>query len=425
MSEAYRKMWEDLGIDLDKHDAFLGALPPAFSEVFLQQENRPAGMAYFDNLLNEAHGQRIQEILAQKAAGRLVAGTFCVFVPEELILAVGGISVGLCAGTQFTVPAGEQILPRNLCPLIKSLVGFKLERICPYFQAVDLLIGETTCDGKKKTWEILNDFVPTYVMEIPQRKESVDLVLWEEEINRLKEEIERRSGQRIEVDNLASGIKKANARRAALQRLYRARQADPAPISGKDALLISQLAFFDDPERFTAQVNALCEELEERIARGEGVTRKGAPRLLVSGTPMPLPYWKLHHLVENSGAVIIGEETCTGTRYFAGMVPEDGQTLSQQIKNLAQRIKGINCACFTPNTARIEDILRLAREGKADGVIHYSLQFCQTYALEARQVEKALQEAGIPVLCLESDFSEEDVAQLQTRIEAFLEMIAS
>ncbi|WP_434075580.1 double-cubane-cluster-containing anaerobic reductase [Moorella naiadis (nom. illeg.)] len=418
-------MWRELDMDLEKHDIFLGALPAAFSEVFLQQENRPAGMAYFDNTLAEAHGGRIQEIMAGKKAGRLVAGTFCVFAPEELVLAVDGISIGLCGGAQFTVPTGEQVLPRNLCPLIKSAMGFKLDRICPYFQAVDFLIGETTCDGKKKTWEILNEYVPTYVMELPQKKGAADLALWEGEINRLKEEIERRSGQEITAARLAVGIKKANARRAALARLYRARQADPAPISGKDALLISQLAFFDDPDRFTAQVNALCDELEEHIARGEGIARKGAPRLLVTGTPMALPYWKLHHLVETAGAVIVGEETCTGTRYFAGPVAEDGQSVEAQVQNLARRLTAINCACFTPNKDRVEDILRLAREARADGVIYFSLQFCQPFGVEGRLVEKALQEAGVPVLRLESDYSEEDAAQLKTRLEAFLEMITA
>ncbi|MDN5327117.1 MAG: hypothetical protein PWP41_1813 [Moorella sp. (in: firmicutes)] len=424
MSDTYREMWRELNMDLEKHDVFLEALPAAFGEVFLQQEKRPAGMAYFDNALAEAHGGRIQEIIARKKAGRLVAGTFCVFAPDELIFAVDGISIGLCGGAQFTVPTGEQVLPRNLCPLIKSLMGFKLDRICPYFQAVDFLIGETTCDGKKKTWEILNEYVPTYVMELPQKKGAADLVLWEGEINRLKGEIEHRFGQEITADRLAAGIKKANARRAALERLYRARQADPAPISGKDALLISQLAFFDDPERFTTRVNALCDELEERIARGEGVTRKGAPRILVTGTPMALPYWKLHHLVETAGAVIVGEETCTGTRYFAGQVAEDGRTVEEQVKDLARRLTAINCACFTPNKDRVEDILRLVRETKADGVIYFSLQFCQPFGVEGRLVERALQEAGVPVLRLESDYSEEDVAQLKTRIEAYLEMIA-
>ncbi|MCG0278807.1 MAG: 2-hydroxyacyl-CoA dehydratase family protein, partial [Thermanaeromonas sp.] len=116
------------------------------------------------------------------------------------------------------------------------------------------------------------------------------------------------------------------------------------------------------------------------------------------------------------------EETCTGTRYFAGRVEEEG-TLRDQIKALARRILDINCACFTPNFNRVENILNLAQEWQADGVIYYTLQFCQTYALEARRVEKALKERGIPVLTLESDYSEEDVGQLKTRIEAFLEML--
>ncbi|GFN22856.1 3-hydroxyacyl-ACP dehydratase [Thermanaeromonas sp. C210] len=420
--EAYRQMWQELGMDLERHDLFLGVLPEAFGTVYLSQSNRPQGMGYFDNLLMEAHGGRIQEILERKKEGAPVVGTFCVFVPEELIFAVGGVSVGLCGGAQFTVPAGERILPRNLCPLIKSLVGFKLERICPYFQTVDFLIGETTCDGKKKTWEILNEYVPTYVMELPQRKEEADLALWEGEIWRLKEEIERRSGRTVDKDKLAAGIKVANSRREALKRLYKARQADPVPISGKDALLISQLAFFDEPERFAARLKELCEELEGRVARGEGVAPKGAPRIVVAGTPMPIPYWKLHHVVESAGAVIVAEETCTGTRYFAGHV-EEGGTLEDQVKALARRVLDINCACFTPNTGRVEDIITLAREWRADGVIYYTLQFCQTYALEARRVERALKEEGIPVLTLESDYSEEDTGQIKTRVEAFLEML--
>jgi benzoyl-CoA reductase/2-hydroxyglutaryl-CoA dehydratase subunit BcrC/BadD/HgdB len=424
VADEYHEMWRELGMDVEKHDAFLSALPGAFGEVFLQQPNRPAGMAYFDNLLREAHSRRVKEILEEKKAGHPVVGTFCVYAPEELVLAAGGVSVGLCGGAQFTVPAGEQVLTRNLCPLIKSLVGFKLERICPFFQAVDFLIGETTCDGKKKTWEILNEYVPTLVMELPQRKEAVDGALWESEVRRIKDEVERRSGVTLDAERIARGIESANARRADLERLYHTRRADPAPISGRDALLITQLAFFDDPERFTRELNSLCDELEVRVAKGEGAAPRGAPRILVSGTPMALPFWKLHHLVETAGAVIVAEETCTGTRYFAGMVAEDGRTVDEQLRNIAQRFTKVNCACFTPNSERLTDVLRLARETKADGVIYFSLQFCQPFALEGRRVEKALEGEGIPVLRLESDYSAEDSGQLKTRIEAFLEMIA-
>ncbi len=95
---------------------------------------------------------RIRELVEHREKGGKVFGTFCVYAPEEVIVAGGGICVGLCAGADFSEPAGERIVPRNLCALIKSAVGFKVSGVCPYFQVADLVVGETTCDGKKKTW---------------------------------------------------------------------------------------------------------------------------------------------------------------------------------------------------------------------------------------------------------------------------------
>ena len=67
--------------------------------------------------------------------------------------------------------------------------------------------------------------------------------------------------------------------------------------------------------------------------------------------------------------------------------------------------------------------MRWPMSSGANGVIHYSLAFCQTYAAESIRVDRALKDAGIPLLTLESDFSANDVAQLQTRVQAFVEMI--
>ncbi|ADG81726.1 2-hydroxyglutaryl-CoA dehydratase D-component [Thermincola potens JR] len=423
MSNDWRQMWKDLGMDLEKHDEFLAPVPEVYGKLFMAQENRPKGMGYFDFVVGDIHGIRVKELVDHKANGGKVVASFCVFVPDEIITAAGGVSIGLCAGAQFPVPTGEQVLPRNLCPLIKASVGFKLDRICPYFQVADFVVGETTCDGKKKAWEILDEFIPTHVMELPQRRAEADKALWIEEIRRFKEKMEKESGVAITAEKLAASIKIANEKRAALQRLYNCRKADPAPISGKDVLLISELAFFDDPKRFTQQVNALCDELETRIVRGEGIAEKGAPRILITGSPMPIPSWKLHAIIEGSGAVVVCEETCTGTRYFETTIREDGATLDEQLAAISERALNINCACYTPNNGRIEDILRLVKEYNADGVVYYNLAFCQPYSIEYRKVEKALQEAGIPVIKIESDFSEEDTGQLQTRIEAFLEML--
>lgn len=419
----YRKLWQELGMELEKHDMLCEALPPLYEKVYLSQQNRPSAMGYFDFVISEIHGARIEELAVHNRAGGKIVGTFCVFVPTEIIQAAGGVAVGLCGGSQFWVPDGEKVLPRNLCPLIKGSVGAKLSGTCPYFQFCDLLVGETTCDGKKKAWEVLGEYMPIHVMDLPQMKREKDYTAWRDEINIFVNRLEELTGNKINAENLAAAIKTDNARRRALMRLYKARKADPVPVSGKDALLISQIAFYDDPVRFAAKTNEVCAELEARIAAGEGVFPAGAPRLLVTGTPQAIPNWKLHHLVESAGGAIVCEETCTGTRYFSNLVKEEASEIDGQLQALADRYMGVNCACFTPNDGRVEDVLRLAKEYRVDGVIYYNLQFCHANGVEYRKVERALKEAGIPVMLVETDYSEEDAGQISTRVEAFLEML--
>lgn len=424
MSEEYRAIWEQLGINMRRHDALLAALPPIYQQVYLSQQERPQAMGYYDFVVSEIHGLRIKELMEHKAKGGKVFGTFCVYVPEEIVVAAGGIMVGLCGGADFSVPIAEQILPRNLCALIKSAFGFKIGAICPYFQAADLIIGETTCDGKKKTWEILDEYIPTYVMDLPNSRSPADRALWISELKRFLEKVQEVTGNTVTPEKLAEATALINRKRAALERLFELRRARPSPISGLDALLVVQISFYDDPARFTQKTNELCDELEERVRAGKGVAPAQAKRVLYAGTPMPIPFWTIPWLIESTGAVVVAEESCTGSRLLAGgetVIPEDG--LEGQIAAIADRQLQTNCACFTPNDARIEDILRMVREYEADGVVHFSLSFCQPYNLEGVRVQKALQKAGVPVLLLEGDYSQEQVGQLKTRIEAFIETL--
>lgn len=416
----YRQLWKDLNMDLEKHDQLCAVLPEMYGSVYLSQENRPEGMNYFNFVISEVHGLRPAELNAHKEKGGKVLGTFCVFVPDEVILAANAISVGLCAGSQFWVEDGEKHLPRNMCPLIKAAVGAKVSGTCPYFQSVDMIVGETTCDGKKKAWEILDEYVPVHVMDLPQMKRTKDYNMWMDEIKIFIEKVEELTGNKVTVESLKKGIEIANSKRRALKRLYDFRKLTPSPISGKDALLISQIAFYDDPERFVAQVNALCDELEERA---KAMKSEGKKRIMITGTPMALPNWKLHDIIENLDAEVVVEETCTGTRYFENEVSLEGETIENLIKNLADRYLNINCACFTPNTGRIDDIKRYVEEYKVDGVVYSNLSFCHTYAIEYNKVEKELKEAGIPIINIETDYSTEDAGQIKTRVEAFLEML--
>ena len=419
----YRPMWEALGLDLEGHDALLSAIPVLYHDAYLTQTGRPEGMAYFDFVMSEIHGLRIKELVDHKAAGGTVVGTFCLYVPEEIIRALGGQCVGLCAGAEWAYGEVERILPQNTCALIKSFMGFKLGKVCPYAEACDLVVGETTCDGKKKAYELLGELAPVHVMELPQMKRPEDRALWRAEIERLITRLEEVSGRKLTAENLARAIKEVNDKRRALQRLNAARKASPVPISGKDALLAVQVAFYDDVPRFTGMVNKIADELEARVAAHEGVAPEDAPRILVTGTPMSAPNWKVYDVIEKAGGVVVMEEMCTGSRYYSKLVDETPGDTAGMLDALTDKYLDINCACFTPNSARMDDVIRLAKEYDVDGIVQCDLQFCTPYQIEATSVARAAQAAGLPTLRIDTDYSANDAGQLSTRVEAFLEML--
>jgi len=424
MSEDYTSMWKELGLDLERHDALLEVLGKGYQDIFLSQKNRPEGMAYFDFVMSEVHGLRIKELMDEKKDGRKIIGSYCVFVPEEIALAGNATLIGLCAGADFAVDEVEKVLPRNTCSLIKSTFGFKLGKVCPYLEASDMVVGENTCDGKKKAYEIFAEIVPNlYVMDLPQMKSDQGKVLLKTEYYKFKEKVEALTGKAIDAESLKAGIETVNDKRRAIHRLSSLRKADPAPISGLDALLANQVFFYDNPARFTESVHKICDELEKRIERKKGAFPSRMPRILISGCPMAVPNWKLPSIVETSGAVIVGEESCVGERGTRNLTDESGSSLEKLMDAIVDRYFKVDCAIFTPNPDRLNHIEEMVETYRADGVIHYGLQFCQPYSMESMNIEKALKEKNIPTLCVETDYSTEDSGQLQTRVEAFIELL--
>ena len=419
----YTKMWENLGLNLKAHSGLLSVLSDAYKDIYLSQKERPKGMGYFDFVVSEVHGLRIEEIMKAKEEGKKVVGSFCVYVPEELVLAANGVNIGLCAGADAGAEEAERFIPRNTCALIKAFMGFKLAGLCPYVETTDLIVGETTCDGKKKAYEIFNEITKkVYVMELPNMKSEQGKSLWLEEVKKFKEKMEQLSGKKITIEDLRKSAALVNGKRKALKRLSSLRAFDPEPISGLDALLVNQVSFYDDPVRFTEMTNKLCDELQERVNKSAGVAPKGSPRLLISGSPMAIPNWKLHFIAETSGGIVVGEESCVGERNFRELLDENFSDMNDALEKIASRYLSIDCACFSPNDERIENIRSLVSRLHADGVIHYSLQFCTPYMMEAYKVEKAL-ENKTPILRIETDYSMGDMGQLKSRVESFIEML--
>ncbi len=422
--KADHQLWRELDMNVERFEKMRLTMGEVYRNTFLTQQNRPAGMDYFDRLVSGMHTERIKEMLAARAEGKPVVGTFCVYIPEEVVIALDGICVGLCAGSPASIPDAEKVLPRNICPMVKSAYGFKVANICPYYQAVDLVYGETTCDAKKKTWELLDKLIPTHVMEIPQMKRQRDFAMWREEVDDFVTKMESLAGQKLTSAKLEIAINTVNSKRLALQRLAALRCDPVLPISGRDVLLIEQCSFYDEPIRFTVQVNMLCDELERRIANNNGIADNHTVRIMVSGTPMALPNWKLHNIIENSGATVVNEESCIGSRYYRDIIAAENNDIEEQLAALTRRYMRINCSCFTPNDERMDQVVEEYGQQQAQGVIDYTLQFCHTYNIEAAKLAAVCAKHDIPFMALESDYSPEDIGQLRTRVEAFIEQVA-
>lgn len=423
MSGNYVEMWKNLGLDLDAHDMLLGVLGQAYADIFLSMKDRPEGMQYFDFVMSEIHGLRVKELVDARAAGRKVIGAYCVFVPEEITLAAGAIQVGLCAGADFALEEVEKHIPRNTCALVKSAIGFKIGKVCPYIECSDMIVGENTCDGKKKAYEILSTMMNMYVMDMPQMKTDSGRALLKSEFYRFKDAVENLTGRKIDFSALKNGISIVNAKRKALHRLAELRKKGVVAISGLDALLVNQVSFYDDPVRFTESVNKICDELETRIKENVSVFPASAPRVVVSGCPMAVPNWKIPFIVETSGGAIVAEESCVGERGLRNLVDDSAEDLDGLMDAIVDRYFKIDCAIFTPNQERIAHITDIMEDTKASGVILYGLNFCQPYLMEAMNIEKVLERKGIPALRIETDYGQEDTGQLKTRIEAFMEML--
>ena len=237
-----REMWANLGMDVATHDNLCAALPVAFTDVYLSQKNRPKGMEFWDTVVADIHGIRPSELIEARKKGQKVFGTFCVFVPDEVVVACNGITTGLCGGSQFWVPDGEKVLPKGMCPLVKASLGAYYGKTCPFFRVTDCFVGENTCDGKKKAYEIMSKDAKYYVLDMPQMKRPEDIKKLADEYKKFAEEVEKITGVKLTLENLNEAIKTINAKRKALKRVFDARKcATNFPISGKDALLMMQI----------------------------------------------------------------------------------------------------------------------------------------------------------------------------------------
>lgn len=362
---------------------------------------------------------RVKEFVEN--GGHLV-GIFCSYTPLELFDAAGVSAVGLCGTSNEPIADAEKVLPKNLCPLIKSSYGFAYTDKCPYTYFCDFIVGETTCDGKKKMFELLNDIKETYVLQLPQgQKRAYANEIWYQELKLLKEKLEEKYGIEITDEKLREAARKRNELRKAQLELYALQGATPPVMKATTVMTtLAQGLFSFNVDSQIASFKARVEEAKEAYANGERPVSEKAKRILLTGCPSTGVIQKVGMTIENNGGVIVCLDDCSGERTTRMLVDENADDI---LRAIADRYLDIHCSVMTTNEGRIENTKEMIEKYNVDGVIEMVLQACHTFNIEATQMQRMCEEEGVPYMKLETDYSTTDSGQVETRIAAFLEML--
>lgn len=391
---------------------------------------RPKEIEYFDEIAK--FSKREEELLKAKEEGKKVIGYFCIFAPIELILAADAIPVRVNSGWYDPAKFGDRIVPVEVCPVIRSTIGAKMVSLSPYLELSDAILSTLTCDGMTKLSEIISDSKPVWTMVPPRIKDSAQAIrFWSEQIRSVKKKLEEFTGNKITRRKLKEAIEITQKATKAFRRLQQIRSGPPV-IMGRDVMLVNQTSMWDNLERWTAKTEALCEELEKRAAQKKWACPTDTPRVLITGTPMFWPdNWKLPAIVEEATpqGIIVADELCSSDRFLYDPVGVDEWTENDMLNAISERyLMASTCPCFTSedgNEDRVNWLLNKVKEAKVDGVIYCVVHGCMLYAMEYTRIKRALDKINIPVYYLDTEYTREDVGQIKTRVEAFLEMLTA
>lgn len=370
----------------------------------------------------EARRNGFLKVKNLKEEGKSVVGIFCTFTPTEIIDASGAVCVSLCASSNEPIVDAEKDLPKNLCPLIKSSYGFAVTDSCPYTYFSDLIVGETTCDGKKKMFELLGEIKNVHVMQLPQNlNREYSWQNWKEEGHILKEQLEKITQKPITDEALRQAAEDRNEYRKLLIELMELGKLDPPPMRGKEmATVLNGLTFEFDSQLRKNKVREMIDSTMNAYHSGERPVSKNAKRILITGCPMGGVIDKTIGVIDEEGGVVVCYENCGGIKNAYQMVDTQSEDI---MKAITDRYLQIGCSVMTPNDIRMNLLKDLIREYRVDGVVDVILQACHTYNIETKSVKQVCEEMGVGYIAIETDYSESDSGQLRTRLGAFIEMM--
>lgn len=375
-----------------------------------------------DKYTNNPNDRVLDSVIYKRNIGAPVIGMYCGYAPVELVRAMGAVPIFLCSFSRKTIPAAEAVLPSNLCPLIKSSYGFIITDTCPFYALSQAIIGETTCDGKKKMFELISHIKPTHIMDLPQLPDEAEaLASWIIMVRKLKNWLEETFETQITDEQIETEIKDTNRKNLFMNNFFQYTSHFPPVISWDEMYDVIGLELVSNSDELQRILEDVTKKLDERIIEGEYIGTIESPRVMVSGCPVGGDASKIFRVIEEAGGAVVAIEACSGMKGYTIKIEEDtGDPLSALAKAYLQ----IPCSCMTPNQRRFDALDDLIARFKPDAVIDVILQACHSYNIESHRIEQHVRSKyHLPFLKIETDFTESDRAMIKTRVQALFESI--
>jgi bcr-type benzoyl-CoA reductase subunit C len=341
--------------------------------------------------------------------GHRAMGYFCTYVPEEIIHAAGFVPLRIRSSGKPPSRADAH-MQSYTCALCRSALDQALHGDLDFLQGV---VFPHTCDTIQALADIWRMsfpdlYVATIVQPVYLSSPNTQPYLIAE-LQRFRHSLEEFIGQAISDQAIGASIELYNEKRRLLTQLHDLRDRLTAP----ELFAATSVGFIMPLEEY----NQLLGELVELLAEEEWTLSKG-PGLILVGAVLDDP--AILSIVEELGARIVGDNLCTGSRYFAQPVVGSGDPITALANRYLHRLP---CpAKYHPDHEPGKHLLKLVSDTQADGVVFVLQKFCDPHAFDYAMIKEKLNAAAVPHLRLEMEHMPAP-DQWRTRLQAFLEMI--
>ena len=373
--------------------------------------------------LQELYTERSKRARQLHHSGKKVIGYFCCFVPDEIISAFDMVPYRLQGSQSAPIDQADAYIEPMACPFVRSCFNLALNG---EYDFLDGFVAPHSCDTVERMYHIWRYYKPapfTHFINVPHMMGPSSDEFYHKELEFFIKDLEKWSGKKLDTGKFKEAIRLYNQRRAILRELYELRRPDPPLVSGIEIteVLVAGMGIpaaehVELVKKFIAEVKGRSKPKPQKL-----------PRIFLWGNEIDdIAFIKL---IEESGAHVVMDDLCTGSRFFWDDVPETNDPLDGIVSRY------LHMHCPRSNIPKAETrkkdlenrygyIHRFIKEWNANGVIFYIVRYCDTCELEGPDLREYLNERKLPVLMIEDDYSTSTIGQLRTRVQAFLEMIA-